>query len=103
MFWRVPAVHAAAGEIYKRFRAVDRLGPIAERRAIPMQVTDRGLFAMRAASQDHDLIAFADQNFRERLPEKSAASGENDPRFHVRTSGKRQAPLSHERREAISR
>ena len=68
-----------------------------------MKLSNRAGVARSASAQDHDLITFADQRFRERLPEKSAATGKNDARFHVRTSGKRQAPLSHDRREATSR
>src|SRR3954471_16809157 len=103
MLRRVPAIHAPAGQIYQRFRAIDRWRPVAKRLAIPMQITDRGPFAVRTTSQDDDIITFADQHLCERLPEKSAAARKNDARFHVRTSGKRQAPLSHERRDAISR
>jgi hypothetical protein len=58
---------------------------------------------MSAAAQDHHFIALSEQHFRKSLPKKSAAAGQNNTRFHVRASDKRQAPLSQDRREAISR
>ena len=68
-----------------------------------MQLTNRVALAMSASAQDHHFITLFEQHFRKGLPEKSAPAGDNDTRFHVRTPGKRQAPLSHDRREAISR
>src|SRR4051794_22372741 len=103
MLRRVPTIYASSCEIHDCFRSLNRLPPIVERFAVPMELPNRAPFAMRAAAQDHDFVASCEQGFGERLPEKSAAAGENNARFHNRASGKRQAPLSHDRREAISR
>src|SRR4051794_39331932 len=103
MLRRVAAIHTATREIHDRRRAVDRSQPAGGRFAVPMQLPNLRAFAMSATAESHDLVTFREQRLRERLSEKSAATGEDDARFHIRASGNRHAPLSQVRRAAISR
>src|SRR3954468_22635264 len=97
------AIHAAARQIHESTGAVEGMPPIAEILAVPVQLLNRGGVALRAAAEDDYLIPLAHQNFGERLAEKSAPAGENNAWLHVRGSGTKQAPLSQDRRVAISR
>src|SRR5438045_3532906 len=97
------AIHAAACQIHESAGAVEGMPPIAEIFAVPMQLSNRGRVALRAAAEDDYVIPLAHQNFCERLAEKPAPAGENDAWLHVRGSGRKQAPLSQDRRDAISR